>query len=148
MLLKIFNLNMSSIWNFKDPLKCGFIKLAPGGREKYGTVIKSGFMKRTVTVMVDQMTWNKRYKLYERSSNKFQVHDQDEICKTGDKVVIKGCQPISTSKHYYIRNIVWMIPRHNFTVDKFLNFEKRALVYNSNIRNSIDIQNFTGNERV
>ncbi len=139
---------MSSIWNYKDPLKCGFIKLAPGGREKYGTVIKSGFMKKTVTVMVDQLNFDTKYKKYVRSSSKFQVHDEEEICKTGDKVVIKVCQPISKLKHYYIRNIVWMLPRHNFTIDKFLKFEKRALLYNNNLRNSVDIQDFTGNEKI
>lgn len=139
---------MSSIWNYKDPLRSGFIRLAKGGREKYGTVIKSGFMNKTVTVMVDQYHYNTKYKKIERSSSKFQVHDSDEICKTGDKVVIRGCQPISKLKHYYIRNIVWMVPRHNFTIDKFLNFEKRALMYNNNLRNSIEIENFKGNEKI
>jgi small subunit ribosomal protein S17 len=139
---------MSSLWHLRDPLKCGVLRLAPGGREKYGTVIKSGFMKKTVTVMVDQHIWNSKYKVYQRSSSKFQVHDQDEICKTGDKVVIKGCQPISKLKHYYIRNIVWMIPRHNFTVDKFLNFEKRAMLYNNELRHSIDLPNFSEKEKL
>jgi small subunit ribosomal protein S17 len=139
---------MSNIWNFKDPLKCGFIRLAPGGREKYGTVIKSGFMKKTVTVMVDQMIYNTKYKVYTRRSTKFQVHDQDEICRTGDKVIIKVCHPLSKLKHYYIRNLIWMTPRHNFTVDKFLNFEKRAMLYNTSIRNASDFQDFTGEEKV
>ena len=139
---------MSSIWNFKDPLKCGFVKLAAGGREKYGTVIKSGFMKKTVTVMVDQLTFNTKYKKYVRSSSKFQVHDEEEICKTGDKVVIKVCQPVSKLKHYYVKSIVWMIPRHNFTIDKFLQFEKRALLYNNNLRNSVDLANFTENVKI
>ena len=139
---------MSNIWNFKDPLKCGFIKLAPGGREKYGTVIRSGFMKKTVTVMVDQKIYNTKYKIYHRTSSKFQCHDEDEVCKTGDKVVIKVCQPMSTLKHYYVRNIVWMVPRHNFTIKKFLNFEKRAMLYNTSIRQSCDIFDFNENEKV
>lgn len=139
---------MTTIWNFKDPMRKGIMKLAKAGREKYGTVIKSGFMSKTVTVMVDQYRYNAHYKLYVKSSSKFQVHDEDEICKTGDKVIIRACQPVSKLKHYYIRNIVWMIPRHNFTVDKFLNFEKRAMLFNNNLRNTVDIANFTGNEKV
>src|SRR4051794_16252469 len=119
---------MSNIWNFKDPLKTGFVKLAPAGREKFGTVIKSGFMKKTVTVKIDAYTWVPTYRTYTNNPSKFQVHDEDEICKTGDKVVIRLCRPISKLKHYYIRNIVWMLPRHNFTVNKFLNFEKRAML--------------------
>jgi small subunit ribosomal protein S17 len=139
---------MSNIWNFKDPLKCGYMKLAGAGVEKYGTVIKSGFMKKTVTVMVDNYHYNYKYKKYLRSSTKFQVHDEEEMCRTGDKVVIRVCSPISKLKHYYVRNILWMIPRHNFTIDKFLQFEKRALLYNNNLRNSIDIANFTENVKI
>ena len=45
---------MSNVWNFKDPLKCGYIKLVGAGLENNGTVIKSGFMKKTATIMVDK----------------------------------------------------------------------------------------------
>ena len=125
---------MSNIWNFKDPLRCGRIKLARGGHEKYGTVIKSGFMKKTVTVRCDTSHEIMKYRKLITTRSNFQVHDEDEICKTADKVVIRICNPVSKLKHYYIRNIVWMVPRHNYTINKFLNFEKRALVYNQNLR--------------
>lgn len=139
---------MSNIWNFKDPMRCGFVKLAGGGKEKYGTVIKSGFMRKTVTVRVDTVAQQAKYKNFFRIKNKFQVHDEDEICRPGDKIVLRLCFPVSKLKHYYVRNIVWMIPRHNFTIDKFLNFEKRALLYNDNLRNSVDIVEFRDNERI
>jgi small subunit ribosomal protein S17 len=139
---------MSNIWNFKDPLKCGFVKLAHSGREKFGTVIKSGFMRKTVTVKSDSLTFNHTYGIYLNRPSKFQVHDEDEICKTGDKVVIRVCRPISKLKHYYIRNIVWMVPRQNFTLNKFLNFEKRALLFNEGVRNTSDILEFNATDRV
>ncbi len=139
---------MTSIWNFQEPLRLGSIRLAKAGKEKYGTVIKSGYMNKTVTVRVDQYNYNRRYKVVLRSSSKFQVHDEDNICKMGDKVVIRVCQPLSKLKHYYIRNIVWMVPRHNFTIDSFLNFEKRALLYNKNLRDSIDIQSFPDSHKI
>jgi small subunit ribosomal protein S17 len=139
---------MSNIWNFKDPLKCGFVKLASSGREKFGTVIKSGFMRKTVTVKCDSVTFNPTYALYINRPSKFQVHDEDDICKTGDKVVIRSCRPISTLKHYYVRNIVWMVPRHNFTLNKFLNFEKRALLFNEGVRGTADILEFNPADRV
>jgi small subunit ribosomal protein S17 len=139
---------MSNIWNFKDPLKTGFVKIAPSGREKFGTVIKSGFMKKTVTVKVDSLTFHTTLRLYMNRPSKFQVHDEDEICKTGDKVVIRLCRPISTLKHYYVRNLVWMVPRHNFTINKFLNMEKRALYFNDNLRNTVDICDFNKNYKI
>ena len=42
---------MSNVFNFRDPLRCGFVKLKSSGFEKYGTVIKSGYMAKTVTVI-------------------------------------------------------------------------------------------------
>ncbi len=126
---------MSNIWNFRDPLRTGRIKLARAGFEKYGTVIKSGFMKKTVTVRCDTSYEIPKYHRRQVTRNNHQVHDEDEICRTGDKVVIRICNPISKLKHYYVRNVVWMIPRHNYSINKFLNFEKRALLYNQNLRN-------------
>jgi len=41
---------MSNVFNFRDPLRCGYVRLKPSGFEKYGTVIKSGYMAKTVTV--------------------------------------------------------------------------------------------------
>jgi small subunit ribosomal protein S17 len=141
---------MSNIWNFKDPLRCGRLKLAKAGFEKYGTVIKSGFMKKTVTVRCDTAHEIEKYRKRIVTRTNFQVHDEDEICRTGDKVVIRGCNPVSKIKHYYIRNIIWMVPRHNYTINKFLNFEKRALLYNQDLRNnfSASFADFQDNTRL
>lgn len=141
---------MSNIWNFRDPLRCGRVKLARAGREKYGTVVKSGFMRKTVTVRCDSSHEIEAYRKRVITRTNFQVHDEDEICKTGDKVVIRLCNPISKLKHYYVRNIIWMVPRHNYTINKFLNFEKRALLYNETLRKdfSAELSDFTENTRL
>lgn len=39
------------------------------------------------------------------------VHDEENFCVSGDKVVIKACRPITNRKHYFIRNIVKAFPR-------------------------------------
>lgn len=39
-------------------------------------------------------------------SSKFLVHDEEKFCVSGDKVVIRSCEPLSSRKHYYVRNIV------------------------------------------
>lgn len=41
---------MSSIWNFLSPLRTGHHYLAKSGNEMFGTVIKHGVNKKTVTV--------------------------------------------------------------------------------------------------
>ena len=40
----------TSITNFAHPTRMGFIKLAPSGKEFFGTVIRAGKMQKTVTV--------------------------------------------------------------------------------------------------
>ena len=40
----------SSITNWANPLRNGFVKIAPNGREVYGTVIRAGLNQKTVTV--------------------------------------------------------------------------------------------------
>lgn len=102
---------MSSIWNLTHPLRTGLMNLAPAGRELYGTVIKSGVNQKTVTVRVNRFYYVPKYhKTYSRHGD-FQVHDEDEFCALGDKVIIKACRPMSKSKRYYVRNIVLMASR-------------------------------------
>ena len=45
---------MSALWNLTAPLRTGHIPLAASGREMFGTVIKHGVNKKTVTVKVDR----------------------------------------------------------------------------------------------
>lgn len=98
--------------------------------------------------MVDNYHMNTKYKIPIRQTSKFQVHDPEEMCKVGDKVVIRLCRPISKLKHYYIRNIVYMIPRQSFTIANMLQYEKRALAYNENLQNSADFGVFKENEKI
>jgi len=40
----------SNIYNLSHPLRTGFIRLAPSGKELFGTVVKQGLNANTVTV--------------------------------------------------------------------------------------------------
>ena len=51
----------STIWNFSHPLRTGYQKLEPHGAEFFGTVIRTGRMKKTSTVMVQKFRFNKKY---------------------------------------------------------------------------------------
>ena len=42
----------TALYNIKDPIRTGHIKLARGGRELFGTVVKHGLMRKTVTVSI------------------------------------------------------------------------------------------------
>lgn len=102
---------MSVIWNFTNPLRTGSLKLATSGRELYGTVVKAGVNKKTVTVKVNRFYYVQKYKKTYSRTGTFQVHDEDEFCVLGDKVVIQTCRPMSKTKRYFVRNVVVMAGR-------------------------------------
>lgn len=97
---------MSSLTRLFNPFKSANFTLAPSGLELFGTVIQSGVNRKTVTVKVDRFYHHEKLKKLITHPKKFQVHDEEEYCKVGDKVVIRQCRPISKLKHYYVRNVV------------------------------------------
>ena len=105
-----------------------------GGKELFGVVIKSGYNLKTVTVQADFRKYVTKYKLHQRCSAKLQVHDPYQMGRVGDRVFIRACPKISTTKNYILRNFFIMSPRMNFSVDKFLIFEQEALVYNQKLQ--------------
>src|SRR5688572_2871812 len=62
-----------------------------------GTVV-SDKMDKTVTVLVERRTMHPVYKKFIKKSAKYAAHDEGNIFKTGDKVQIMECPPISKRK--------------------------------------------------
>jgi len=102
---------MSSLARLFNPFKSANFSLAPCGRELFGTVVQCGVNRKTVTVKIDRFYHHDKLKKLVTAPKKFQVHDEEEYCKVGDKVVIRLCRPISKLKHYYVRNVVLPTPR-------------------------------------
>ena len=102
---------MSAIARLFNPYLTSNFALAASGRELFGTVVKAGVNRKTVTVKVDR--FYREWKLQKIFSNPrtFQVHDEEQYCVVGDKVVIRLCRPISKTKCYYVRNVVLAVPR-------------------------------------
>ncbi len=108
--------------------------LAHSGKELFGTVVRTGRMKKTVTVLVSRYTYHKTYLHWMSRSKKFHVHDEDEYCKIGDKVVIRSCNKISNTKAYYVRNVVLPVGRHNFYEGQMSKDERECIEYNERLR--------------
>ena len=70
-----------------------------------GTVI-SNKMDKTVVVMVERLVKHKFYHKYIRRRAKFAVHDQDNTCQIGDKVMLTESRPLSKSKRWRVSKIV------------------------------------------
>lgn len=67
------------------------------------------------------------------------MHDDEEYCRSGDKVVIKTCKKLSNSKYYFVRNVVLPVGRHNLYEKDMSKDEKEAMKYNEELRNKVKV---------
>ena len=65
-------------------------------------VVVSDKMDKTVTVKVERRIMHPLYKKFIRRSKKYAAHDEDNICKVGDRVSIRECKPISKRKKWEV----------------------------------------------
>ncbi len=70
-----------------------------------GTVV-SDKMDKTVVVRIERLVKHKFYHKYVRRRTKFAAHDEENSCKTGDKVLITESRPLSKTKRWRISKIV------------------------------------------
>ena len=66
-----------------------------------GTVV-SDKMSKTIVVSVSRLVKHPKYQKYMKVVKKFKSHDPEGKLKTGDKVVIEECRPISKDKHFRV----------------------------------------------
>jgi small subunit ribosomal protein S17 len=64
--------------------------------------IVSDKMDKTVTVLVERRYMHPVYKKYVRKSDKYAAHDEQNAYKTGDRVLIEECRPISKRKSWKV----------------------------------------------
>lgn len=71
-------------------------------RRKLQGVVVSDKMTKTVTVLVNRFVKHPKYGKFMNISKKYKAHDEDGAFKTGDKVTIEECRPISKDKHFKV----------------------------------------------
>ncbi len=74
-------------------------------KEKIGVIV-SDKMDKTVVVAVELKTQHPLYKRVMTRTSKFKAHDENNECKTGDKVKIVETRPISKHKNWKIEEII------------------------------------------
>lgn len=70
--------------------------------KRFQGVVVSNKNDKTISVRVDQVKVSKKYKKRYTVSNKFQVHDEKNLYKEGDKVVFIESRPISKAKKWRV----------------------------------------------
>ncbi len=63
-------------------------------------------MEKTAVVLVERLVKHKRYGKYVKRHTKLYVHDENNQCKVGDKVMISQCRPLSKLKNWQLVKIL------------------------------------------
>lgn len=77
-----------------------------GNRRTQTGVVVSDKMEKTVVVKVDRLVKHPLYNKYIKRSVRYKVHDEQNSCKAGDKVLIVECRPLSKDKRWALRQIL------------------------------------------
>jgi small subunit ribosomal protein S17 len=70
-----------------------------------GRVI-SDKMDKTITVLLERKVKHPVYGKFIRRSTKIHAHDEQNVSKEGDTVVVEQCRPISKSKTWRLVKVV------------------------------------------
>ena len=68
--------------------------------------VVSDKMDKTVSVAVERLIKHPVYGKYIRRTTKVLAHDASNECKTGDRVSITECRPLSKNKSWSVVNVV------------------------------------------
>ena len=73
-------------------------KAAKRGKKEFVGIVKSDKMDKTIVVSVETTTLHPLYKKYVVRSKRLKAHDEKNEAKTGDRVKVIECRPISKEK--------------------------------------------------
>jgi len=76
-----------------------------GKKEFIGTV-KSDKMEKTIVVSIETLALHPLYKKYVKRLKKVKAHDEKNDAKTGDRVRVIECRPISKEKCWKLVEII------------------------------------------
>ena len=68
--------------------------------------VVSDKMQKTVSIEVDRYRMIPKLRVRRRYTRKFMAHDEEELCRMGDLVMIVPCQRLSRRKHFMVREII------------------------------------------
>lgn len=74
-------------------------------KERIGLVV-SDKMQKTVVVAVENRAPHPKYKKIVVKTERYKAHDEDNQCKTGDRVRIQETRPLSKTKRWKITEIL------------------------------------------
>ena len=77
-----------------------------GGKKEFIGFVKSDKMEKTIVVSIETLTLHPLYKKYIKRAKKVKAHDEKNEAKTGDRVRVIECRPISKEKCWKLVEII------------------------------------------
>jgi small subunit ribosomal protein S17 len=75
-------------------------------KKEFVGIVKSDKMEKTIVVAVETTALHPLYKKYVRRIKKLKAHDETNDAKTGDRVRVIECRPISKEKCWKLAEII------------------------------------------
>ena len=77
-----------------------------GSRKTLRGVVVSDKMDKTITVLVSTYVTDQLYKKRVKYSKKYKAHDEENVCRIGDKVQVMETRPLSKDKHWRVVKVI------------------------------------------
>jgi small subunit ribosomal protein S17 len=74
-------------------------------KKQIGNVV-SDKMNKTIVVAVNKTIIHNKYTKIVTRTKKYKAHDENNVCKIGDKVIIEETRPLSKTKRWKLINII------------------------------------------
>ena len=81
-------------------------KKARGGKKEFVGIVKSDKMDKTIVVAVENKALHPLYKKYVTRIKRLKAHDERNDAKTGDRVRVVECRPLSREKCWKLVEIL------------------------------------------
>jgi small subunit ribosomal protein S17 len=76
------------------------------GKKEFVGIVKSDKMNKTIVVSIETTALHPLYKKYVKQLKKVKAHDETNDAKTGDRVRIVECRPVSKDKCWKLVEIL------------------------------------------
>ena len=77
-----------------------------GLRKTQTGIVISDKMDKTVVVQVDRLVRHPTYRKYVRRRANYTAHDENNVCRLGDRVMLRETRPLSKTKRWRVSEII------------------------------------------
>lgn len=69
-------------------------------------IVVSNKMDKTAVVLMERKVQHPKYKKYVTRITKVFAHDENNVCKVGDKVIVQEARPLSKHKSWILLEVI------------------------------------------